>query len=222
MKKGTAMMFLLVLAALLAVPAARANTMPGGSGSPDTLSPDISTPVSALLSGSFTSNLGDFSGTYQTQVFSDSNNVFGSGDLTFLYGIFNSGSSSADLATFSMSFFNGFQTDVGIDSSLYPTTACGSSAVVAPNQVSRTSGIGAAVNFTYSGSPGLPAGDCSGVLVVETNATSFKAGNLSVQNAGVATVAAYEPTAAEPASAALLLMVLGAAGLLFGKRALTA
>jgi hypothetical protein len=182
-----------------AAPAAFANVLaPGDSGAPDGL-PYSFAPNLASTAGTFLSNIGDFSGDYQAGVYSDPLNTFGAGDLTFYYQISSNHSSTEDIEKVSASFFTGFKTDVG-----YLTTfPIGST----PSLVDRGP-TGGVIDWDIDvGRDGE-----SDYLVVMTDAHYYTTGNLSIQNAGNATVSAYAPTAA-PEPATWAMMLLGFAGL---------
>jgi hypothetical protein len=75
-------------------------------------------------------------------------------------------------------------------------------------------GTGNVVGFSFSPPDGakIPPGTTSGILVISTDATSFTAGNSSVIDGGVTTVASFEPAASEsrtPEPATFSLLGLG-------------
>jgi hypothetical protein len=79
---------------------------------------------------------------------------------------------------------------------------------VPPVTADRNSPGGDVVGFSFSPPDGakiLP-GTTSNVLIISTNATFFTAGNASVIDGGVTTVASFEPASGvpEPASFALI------------------
>lgn len=85
----------------------------------------------------------------------------------------------------------------------------------------NASADGSVIEFEF-GAAGVKAGQASWVLTVETNATNWTTGSIGLIDGGGETLNGFAPAAAEPTSADLLLMVLGTAGLILGKRAVTA
>jgi hypothetical protein len=186
-----------------AAPAAQANvlTAPQGATPPDVFTPPLGITPLAKVTGPFTSNFpNDFSGTYTDEVFSDPTNVWGAGDLTFLLTVTDKGSSTNSIGRVTESSFAGWKVDAGyygapLNFGIAPSTEDRNSAAV--------------IGFDFSA--GLTPGSTTDWLVIETNATSFTSGNISVLNAGVASVAGLAPTVPEPATWAMML--LGFAGL---------
>jgi hypothetical protein len=184
--------------------AAHANPLPPGA----TVLPDIF-PLTGVTvtstSGTFVSDLGDFSGSYKE--FLLRGNSFGANDLTWYIEVTNDDvAGNSDINSVTASSFKGFDTDVG-----YCITSgagvCGNEGTVLPTSVHRSS-TGSAVDFTVD----IPAdGSESDWLMIETNANKWTAGHLSIQNDGNATVSAFAPTVPETSTWAMML--LGFAGL---------
>lgn len=143
-------------------------------------------------------------------VYSDPNNIFGAGDLDFMYQVTNDPSSTANITRASAIGFTSFATDVGF-------TAAGSGlpqnsfvdGSVSPQLVDRdNSGV---VGFTFAGpSPGpIMPGQTSSVLVIETNAKDFvfDPRQVSITNDGVANIGALQPVP-EPASGLVTALLL--------------
>ena len=229
MKKGTAMMFLLFFAALVAVPAAKANTLaPGTSGSPDALpvgSFGSAVTVLASIDGGTFSATNPFtgltiSGTYDAYVLRT--DVAGSGlcvgCLDFEIQI-DSSTGTENVGRVTTANFAGFTTDVGYNSLFTSTDGDNAGSTVQPSSVDRN-GTGTTIGFTL-GPTGIGPGNSSDILVIETNATSFTTGGISLIDGATANVAGFAPTAPEASSVTLLLLVLGV-GTLLGKRALAA
>jgi hypothetical protein len=144
-------------------------------------------------------------------VYSDPSNVFGAGDLDFVYQVTNvSGNDSIGRITAGV--FSGFMTDVGF-------TATGSAlpgglfvdGTEAPQLVSRSSVLnnGATVGFIYDAlTPStFGPGTTSTALIVETDATNFKEGNVNVIDDVVGSTSAFEPSAAVPEPTSLLPLI---------------
>ena len=197
----------LLAACLMASPAAFATVVAPGTSTPPDVLPFGSGTMVASTSGAFTSDLGasDFSGTFVENVLKDPDNTFGAGDLTWYIEITNNSSSGTALETVSASSFEGWMTDVG-----YTTTLAG----VAPTTVSRGPS-GATVNFLFPAPGDLGPGDNTAWLTIMTNATRFKAGDISVIDAGAATVAGFAPASGVPELSTWAMMLLGFAGLGF-------
>jgi hypothetical protein len=202
----------LAVGVLACVPAARANILvsPVSDAAPDgfplnlgagsTLAAD--TGVVSIFSNIFP----DFTGTLHEQVWRDTANTFGSGDLTWLITVSNNPTpppfpgSINNIERLTASTFTGFQTDVG-----FFTGAAG----VRPATVDRVNpGV---IGFNFD--PGLAPGQDSTILQIETNATSWTGGNLSVINEGVASISAFEPTVPEPSTWAMMVVGFGLLGL---------
>jgi hypothetical protein len=184
---------------------------PGASGGPDLLTPGGT--LRASLSGTWTNTTSTMNGTYLTAVYSDPGNTFGAGDLDFVYQVTNSANSIHSVGRTTAINFTGFLTDVG-----YTTT--GSTlgfgfvnGTVVPITVDRaSSGDSIGFSFTPPISAAINPGQTSMVLVIETNATNFVAGNFSLIDGGVTTVAAFEPLAARVPEGSALSM-LGISGI---------
>jgi hypothetical protein len=208
----------LAVGVFLAAPAAHGTILvPGQSG----VAPDLfaflpgATEVGSV-SGTFTSN--NFTGHYIEEVFADPANGFGANDLTWLIQVTNNGPES--ILRITASSFAGFMTDVGAnDLGIIPPGFMGG-ALPDPDTVDRDV-TGAIIGFDYPF--GLEAGpQPSSMLEIQTNATAFGAGFLSLSggtiNIGAATVAGLAPTAAVPELATWAMMLLGFAGLGFAFR----
>ncbi len=183
---------------------AHANVLvPGETAAPDIL-PRMP-PTGGIVtstSGTFTSDLGDFSGSYSE--FLLRGNSYGANDLTWYIEVTNDnvpGNSDIELVT--ASSFKGFATDVGY----CEIGSCANEGTILPTSVHRNSN-GSAINFTID----IPAnGSETDWLMIETNASVWKLGHLSIQNDGNVTVGAFAPNVPEPSTWAMML--LGFAGL---------
>jgi PEP-CTERM motif len=217
---------LVLMLTCMIVPSANAallGTVPTAPG--DTVFPGLvpsGTDPGTLLAAvtlPFTSTLGFNSGTLVSAVFKEA-----SGTLDFYYQVTNNvtapncgqpGNRACDpLSRETNTDFLGFTTSTGfrIDGS----TLVGGLFVdgtVPPVTADRNS-VGDVVGFQFNppDSAKVLPGTASNVLVISTDATSFTAGNVSVIDGGVTTVAAFEP-ATIPEPGTLQLLGAGVAGL---------
>jgi hypothetical protein len=207
-----------IMVLLVGSPAWANKLPPGGSGSPDVLTIGVGATLLATTGAktwSYTTTAGTTSGEYESLVYSDPTNVYCAGCLDFLFLVFNNASSADNLDRVTDSAFGAFSTDIGY---LGPPSSCSLGPNVNPTTVDRSNdggGVGNVAGFNFSGGS-LKKGDCTSVLVVETNTKLFTNGNLSIIDSGTATVASFQPTAIpEPASMALMgTFLLGAYGVL--------
>jgi hypothetical protein len=155
-------------------------------------------------------------------VYANPLNVFGAGDLDFVYQLINNPSSVGGIARVTATSFTGFLTDVGFSAN--GATLPGAlfvNGTVPPQLVDRLTA--ATVGFSYDVPLITPVnpGQTSLVMVIETNATMFRAGNFSVIDGGSFTGAAFQPVAAIPDSGSTaVLLGLGMIGLFAAYRAL--
>ena len=174
---------------------------PGSSGTPDAFSNAgwtllATTGSQALSSGTFTANA-------TASVYSDSANTFCAGCLDFVYMVTRTGGNDP-IERITAGNFAGYLVDAGV---------VASSPGFGPNSVNR-SADGGVVGFNYQ-STNLTGTDSTQLLVVQTNATNYMAGLLSIQDQQSANDLGFQPAAAtpEPVSMTLLgggLALLGA------------
>ena len=182
-----------------ATPLAAGGTVVGAGDSftvTGTVVADTGVQAYSFTVGGFT-----ISGQYESQVYSDPGNSFCAGCLDFLYAVSSTGNDA--IYALSASSFVGFLTDVGWANNL---VVGGYTNIPVNDEITR-SGNGSSINFKYNGN-GVPNGDSTQVLVIETNATVWTAGQLSIQDDANGTVGAFAPTVPEPASLLLLGTVL--------------
>ena len=198
---------LLILMTSAMAPNATANavgtiaTPPGNTVFPGLVPPgtDPGT-LLATLSAPFTSSLGTDSGTIVSAVFRESG-----GTLDFYYQVTvnttapncgTPGQPGCDpISRLTATTFTGFMTSLGfrIDGSTLPGGVFVDGTV--PPVTGDRNSVGNVVGFSFN--PPDPSkiqpGQASNVLVISTDATNFGAGNVSIIDGGVTTVAAFEP-----------------------------
>jgi hypothetical protein len=137
----------------------------------------------------------------------DVSNPFGG--LTFTYQIAVSALSTDSASQISVSSFTSFLTDTSYNNAgIYAGTGV-------PDFMSRSSGAGNVVRFTFLTSP-IGAGSSSALLVVQTSAQFYTYTTAGVTDGQTVNVNSFAPTAVpEPASCALVLVGLGIAGFRF-------
>lgn len=220
-RQARALVPALLFALSLAQPA-QATIIPPGPGA---FPPDIfaGCPGCTLLafidSGPVTT--GSLTFDLISAVLSDPANIFGAGDLDFVYQVSNSRSSTDSIGRVTTIDFTGFATDVGY-------TVTGSSlpggffvdGTVTPQLVDRVSADVVGFSFNAPLSLLVAPGTTSVPLAIETDAINFKAGTANIIDGHVASVAAFAPaspsTVPEPAS--VLLSSMGLLSMAFFRR----
>jgi hypothetical protein len=185
--------------------------LPGAEAPPDASAAPVAT-LLATLSAPWTDSTSTMSGTMRSAVYSDPTNVFCAGCLDFMYQVTNNASSTDSIARLSAIDFTGSRTDVGFltNGSALSGLFFVVNGTVAPQLVDRSS-VGDVIGFTFD-APALAEvspGATSMVLFIETNAKTFKPGDISLIDGGVTTLASFAPIAAVPEPAAWFLMVAG-------------
>lgn len=211
-RRSLAIFAIAPLAGALTAPARASVLFPGpGAFSPDTFTiPPGATLLAEQNSGTVTSTGGALVLSVESAVYTDPDNTFGAGDLDFVYQVSNSASSPDSIGRVTATNFTGFATDVG-----YTTT--GSSlpggafvnGTVAPQLVDRVSADVVGFTFDSPATTPISPGAVSTVLVIETDATRYTAGDVNIIDGGVVSVNAYAPTAVpEPTTGALAIGLL--------------
>jgi hypothetical protein len=207
--------------ALLAVAAQATPVAPGTSVVP------TASATNPLTTGTIIANTGVqnfsvagpsnvFSGTGQEWVVRNSaTNPFGMNALTFVLQVSLGGvppnSVGQVIERVTNSVFGSFLTDV-----MYFVSAAGQ---VTPGSADR-SGTGQVVGFNFtSPNPNILPGQSSALLIINTNATGFTAGTLTVQDGLTANLLGYAPVPENGAGSAVLLLV-GVGSLVFANRRL--
>src|SRR6266478_9075109 len=212
-----------LLVACMIVPSARADllgTVPAAPG--DTVFPGLVLPgtdpgtLLASLSVPFVSTLGTTAGTLVSAVFEESG-----GTLDFYYQVTNNltapncgsaGQPACDpISRETDTTFTGFSTALGfrVDGSTLPGGIFSDGTVAPVTGVRYKDGDVVGFSFNPPDQAKIQPGQTSNVLVISTDATHFTAGNASVIDGGVTTVAAFQPAVGpskipEPASILLL------------------
>jgi hypothetical protein len=165
---------------------------PGSAGTPDSFSNAgwtllASTGSQALSSGTFTANA-------TASVYSDSGNTFCAGCLDFVYMVTRTGGDDP-IERITGGSFIGYLVDAGVVTS---------SPGFAPTSVDRSAN-GGVIGFNYQNAANLTGSESTQLLVIQTNATSFAAGVMSVQDGLAANGIGFQPASTpEPISMSLL------------------
>jgi hypothetical protein len=199
-------------AAGLAATQAYASQCPNGSScAPDAFGPETGSTLLASIGHPYTSQTGAVSGTLTEAVYSNPHNTYCSGCLDFLLQVTNSGNSTASIVRASVSDFGTTLANIG-----YTTNGAAepgglfTNGTVPPGSVDRSS-TGSVIGWSFSA---IAPGDTTNVLEVQTNATNFIAGEVTVTDGGSTTSSGFAPVA--PAVVIPELPWVAGAGLLGG------
>lgn len=160
-----------------------------------------------VTTGNLTVSAATFTGSYNESVFRDPGNMFCAGCLDFVYRVNNL--SSPDTAAkqiierLTTSSFDSFK----VDASFYGSG-------VQPFFATR-SPTGGVISFNFLLTPGdnSKPGDFTAYMILQTDATNYKIGDISLQDGTAVTgPLAYVPDATTPEPGSLLLMGTGLLG----------
>jgi LPXTG-motif cell wall-anchored protein len=143
-------------------------------------------------------------GEYDATVYKDPDNVFCSGCLDFFILVESSTLSTDAIERITLASFGNYLTDVG-----YSTGAGSPKGGVVPSTVDRSSN-GDVIGFNFAEPTGVPPGDGTTVLEIETNATAFMKGTLQIIDSSVGSVTAFDPCPVPEASSISLTLLGGA------------
>ena len=157
-----------------------------------------------------TNSLGQttITGEYAATVYADPSNSFCAGCLDFFVVVESNTTSTDDIERITLANFGSFLTNVG-----YSIGPGSPPSGIDPATVDRSS-TGNVIGFNFSNLPGVPPGDETSVLEIQTNATTFMTGTLQIIDSSVASVNAFEPCGVVPEASSISMTLLG--GLLLG------
>jgi hypothetical protein len=185
---------------------------PGQTVVPDSIAFTGGEAILASVSRSFTSTVGDYTGTLVAAVIREAANPLGG--LTFIYQVFNDATSKVGLRAETNTSFGGFLTNVhfALNGSFLAGFVDGLRIPLFSDRSVNGNVVG--FNFAPPADNKIAPGESSRVLIIRTNAPDFEPGFSSVIDGGVDTVDTFQPTgqpiAPEPAS--LLLFSGGLLG----------
>jgi PEP-CTERM motif len=172
----------------------------------------------ASISAPFTSSLGTNSGTLVSAVFREAG-----GTLDFYYQVF-ANTTAANCGTAGKPTCDPISRETDTSFATWLTqlafrtdgsTLPGGLFVngdTTPQTADRNVNPGDVIGFTFNGAPTpspIQPGHTGNVLIISTNATLFQAGNASVIDGGITTVASFQPLSAVPEPASFALLGLG-------------
>jgi hypothetical protein len=182
-----------------ALPAHATALAPGTSVAPGALG---SAPSSAFLVASTGAvPFGNLTtgGMVLENVYANPGNSIAAGDLTFTYQF---AVSNGDIGRLTASNFAGFQTNV------FTVSALGQIAAITADRGNS----GDPVGFNFTNPPGVLPGQTSVIMVIDTNATQFKPGNIGVIDAVTSNIPGFAPSGQVPEPASVVMFGLGFAG----------
>ncbi len=141
-----------------------------------------------------------FTGSYTASVYRDMSNVFGAGDLDFLYTFTDLTGDSVERIT--VGNFNGFTVEAGV-------LTYNPGGTVSPESVAFA--MNGAVGYNFINSP-VANGKTTVGLLVETNATQYTSGYVSAIDNQSGNAIGYQPMAATPEPTSLALFGTGLLG----------
>lgn len=214
-----------VLAAVMAVPSLFGSLLTPGS----VAAPDVFTNGSGLTFDATTGAEtvdpvpgGSFDATYTEWVYTVSSlsgtglgaNGLCSGCLDFFIELSNAGPGVIEHITTSLApGFSGFSTDVGYNTAGVTGGPAANSGGVIPVSVDRSgdnspADDGSVIDWLFSGSDNIKGGQSTVLLEIQTNATTYMPGTVSVQDGVSGFSAGFAPAVATvvPEPASLLLM----------------
>lgn len=201
-----------------ATPAFACPISPGTSScAPDVLTVSPSATLVASQSNTITAT-DSISGTtivanYTENVYQDPANNYCAGCLDWVVKVTNTQASNDAIERVTVSNFAGYLTDIGVDSNGAPNLT--NNGTVTPNNVERN-GSGSVLSWDFNASSpdnSIQPGQTSVLLEIETNATTYKPGTISVQDGVAGSGPAFGPLPEVPLVPALGLMggvVIGA------------
>jgi hypothetical protein len=191
---------------------------PGQSAAPDLFTTPASSSGYTLLASTGLQNVdpvagSSFDASYTEYVYMDANNLSCPTCLDFLFSVSNAG--PGIIERLSTANFDSFITDVGYNTSGITGGPSAVPAGLIPLTVDRSSSGGViGFNFDAPSSP-IVSGESSVLLEIQTNATNYMAGTISVQDGVAGFAAGFAPTTTpEPMSMVLIGSGLVAVGLL--------
>jgi hypothetical protein len=205
-----------ILGVCVSAPEATATTLlPGGDVVPALLATDPNDAATLSDTGfkpfDVTQSGVEMVGFWRAAVITGyASNPFGSSALTFIYqvGLTSSSPDGEMIEHLIMSNFGSVATDVGFFQA---------DGLLNPADVSRTAGSGDAVSFNFVPG-GIALGDETSILIINTDATKYTQGTLTIEGGVTVTLNAFGATSLIPEPAAIVgattsLALVGGAGL---------
>ena len=196
---------------------------PGGTVTTSDINANPGTILASVSGG--TLSAATFTGTYNEFVYTDTTSPFsatcGTSCLTFVFTVSNNAGSPNSIEHVSDGDGTGFNLP-GVSINVGAHNSAGDLGSDAPLTIDET--LNGTVEFNFPATDAIAPGTGSEYLVIQTNATNFKPGFLSVIDSSTSTVGGYVPAAAtavtpEPNSLVLLgTGLFGAAGMVFMRR----